>query len=61
MFCLYVLNSQSPSPPFDGVKDLVGAAHECDFSKITNAVAYAEYWDCDGKTTSERCTPTCLP
>ena len=41
--------------------DLVCQANSCDIDDIANAVAYADYSSCHGKTSGEVCTPVCSP
>ena len=46
---------------FQDTSGFVCQANSCDMDGITNAVAYADYSSCDGKTTGEVCTPVCVP
>ena len=46
---------------FSDTSGLVCQPNSCDIDDITNAVAYADYSSCGGKTTGDVCTPVCSP
>ena len=46
---------------FQDTSGLVCQPNSCDIDDITNAVAFADYSGCDGKTSGEVCTPVCVP